>query len=45
METWPDLLSSVNDFEVGDRVTLDLVRNGDPIQIDITLAKWQDNCE
>ena len=45
VETWPDLLSSVNDFEVGDRVTLDLVRNGDPIQIDITLAKWQDNCE
>ena len=45
VETWPDLLSSVNDFEVGDRVTLDLVRNGDPIQIDITLAKWQDDCE
>ena len=45
VETWPDLLSSINDFEVGDRVTLDLVRNGDPIQIDITLAKWQDNCE
>ena len=45
VETWPDLLSSVNDLEVGDRVTLDLVRNGDPIQIDITLAKWQDDCE
>jgi S1-C subfamily serine protease len=45
VETWPDLLSSINDFEVGDRVTLDLVRNGDPIQIDITLAKWQDDCE
>ena len=45
VETWPDLLSSVNDFEVGDRITLDLIRNGDPIQIDITLAKWQDNCE
>ena len=45
VETWPDLLSSVNDLEVGDRVTLDLVRNGDPMQIDITLAKWQDDCE
>ena len=45
VETWPDLLSSLKDFEVGDRVTLDLVRNGDPTQIEITLAKWQDDCE
>ena len=40
-----DLLSYVNNFKVGDRITLDLIRNGDPIQIDITLAKWQDTCE
>ncbi len=45
VETWPDLLSYINDFEVGERITLDLVRNGDPMQIDITLAKWQDDCE
>lgn len=45
VETNADLLSAINDFEVGDRITLDLIRNGDPIQIDITLAKWQDNCE
>ncbi len=45
VETWPDLLSYVNDLKVGDRITLDLIRNGDPMQIDITLAKWQDDCE
>ena len=45
VETMADLLSYINNFEVGDRITLDLIRNGDPIQIDITLAKWQDNCE
>ena len=45
VETMADLLSYINNFEVGDRITLDLVRNGDPIQIDITLAKWQDDCE
>ncbi len=45
VKTWPDLLSYVNDFEVGDRVTLDLIRNGEPIQVDVTLAKWQDSCE
>ena len=41
---WPDLLSTVNDFEVGDRIILDLIRNGDRMQVDLTLAKWQDNC-
>ena len=45
VETMADLLSYINNFEVGDRITLDLIRNGDPIQIDITLAKWQDDCE
>ena len=45
VETNADLLSEVNDFEVGDRITLDLIRNGDPVQIEITLAKWQDSCE
>ena len=40
-----DLLSYVNDMRVGDRITFDLIRNGDPMQIDITLAKWQDDCE
>ena len=40
-----DLLSYVNDMKVGDRITFDIVRNGDPLQIDITLAKWQDDCE
>ena len=44
VETMADLLSYINNFEVGDRITLDLIRNGDPIQIDITLAKWQDDC-
>ena len=45
VETMADLLSHVNDFEVGDLITLDLIRNGDPIQAEITLGKWQDNCE
>ena len=45
VETMIDLLSHVNDFEVGDLITLDLIRNGDPIQAEITLGKWQDNCE
>ena len=45
VESMVDLLSYVNNFKVGDRITLDLIRNGDPIQIDITLAKWQDTCE
>lgn len=40
-----DLLSYVNDMKVGDRITFDIVRNGDPLQIDITLANWQDDCE
>ena len=45
VETMTDLISYVNNFEVGDRITFDVVRNGDPIQTEITLAKWQDNCE
>ena len=45
VETFADLLSYVNNFKVGDRITLDLIRNGDPLQAEITLAKWQDTCE
>ena len=45
VETMADLLSYVNDLKVGDRITLDLIRNGDPLQAEITLAKWQDDCE
>ena len=45
VESMVDLLSYVNNFKVGDRITLDLIRNGDPMQAEITLAKWQDACE
>ncbi len=41
---WPSLLSAINNFKVGDRITLDLIRNGDRMKADLTLAKWQDNC-
>ena len=42
--TLPDLLSYLNELEVGDKVTLDLIRNGDPLTAEITLAEWQDSC-
>lgn len=45
MSTMPDLLSYINELEVGDRITLDLIRNGEPAQAEITLAEWQDECE
>ena len=45
MATMPDLLSYINELEVGDRITLDLIRNGEPAQAEITLAEWQDECE
>ena len=45
VETMADLYSYINDLKVGDRITLDLIRNGDPMQAEITLAKWQDACE
>ena len=45
VETMADLYSYINDKKVGDRITLDLIRNGDPLQAEITLAKWQDACQ
>ena len=43
--TLPDLLSYLNELDVGDKVTLDLIRNGDPATAVITLAEWQDTCD
>ena len=41
----PELHTDINEHEDGDRITLDLIRNGDPDQAEITLAEWQDDCE
>ena len=45
VNTMSDLLSYVNELRVGDRIALDLIRNGDRMQVNLTLAKWQDDCE
>lgn len=45
VESMADLYSYINDLKVGDQITLDLIRNGDPMQAEIMLAKWQDDCE
>lgn len=44
VETMPDLISYVNALEVGDRVTLNLVRNGHPVEAEVTLAEWEERC-
>lgn len=45
VNTMSDLLSYVNELRVGDRIAVDLIRNGDRMQVDLKLAKWQDDCE
>jgi 2-alkenal reductase len=39
-----DLLSYVNELDVGDQITLNLIRNGSPTTADVTLAEWEENC-